>query len=61
MDYLKSRLKNEARRAIKGRAIRIDNEILKEEEKILTINDFKNSKNLKISFGKKKHYIIKIT
>ena len=53
--------KSEARRAIKGSAIRIDNEILKEEEKMLTKNDFKNSKNLKISFGKKKHYIIKIT
>ena len=53
--------KSEARRAIKGSAIRINNEILKEEEKMLTKNDFKNSKNLKISFGKKKHYIIKIT
>ena len=53
--------KSEARRAIKGNAIKINNEILKEEEKILTRNDFKNGKNLKISFGKKKHYIIKIT
>ncbi len=51
--------KSEARRAIKGKAIKINNDILSDENKIVSIEDF-NSKILKISFGKKKHYLIKI-
>ncbi len=52
--------KSEARRAIKGNALKIDNKILSDEKKILKPDDFKIKKVLKISFGKKKHYIIKI-
>jgi len=52
--------KSEARRAIKSNALKINNEILTEENKIVQLNDFKNEKFLKISFGKKKHYILKI-
>ena len=52
--------KSEARRAIKSNALKIDNELLTEENKIVQLNDFKNKKFLKISFGKKKHYILKI-
>ncbi len=52
--------KSEARRAIKSKALKINNEILNEENKIIQLNDFNNKKVLKISFGKKKHYLLKI-
>ncbi len=52
--------KSEARRAIKGNALKIDNQILSDENKIVRLEDFGNKKKLKISFGKKKHYLIKI-
>ena len=52
--------KSDARRAIKSNAIKINNEILTEENKIIQINDFNNEKVLKISFGKKKHYLLRI-
>jgi tyrosyl-tRNA synthetase len=51
--------KSDARRAIKSQAIKIDNVIVNDENKLIKLNDFKN-KVLKISFGKKKHYLIKI-
>ncbi len=52
--------KSDARRAIKSNALKINNEILTEENKIIQLSDFDNQKVLKISFGKKKHYIVKI-
>ena len=52
--------KSDARRAIKSNALKIDNKILSDENKLISLNDFSNNKILKISFGKKKHYIIKI-
>jgi tyrosyl-tRNA synthetase len=52
--------KSEARRAIKSNALKIDNTILDNENKIVQLNDFGNNKVIKISFGKKKHYLIKI-
>ena len=52
--------KSEARRAIKSNALKINNEILTDENKIIQLNDFSNIKIMKISFGKKKHYLIKI-
>ena len=51
--------KSEARRAIKSNALRIDNKILTDETKIVKIDDF-HSDAIKISFGKKKHYLLKI-
>ncbi len=51
--------KSEARRAIKGKAIKINNIILDDENRIISAKDF-SEKILKISFGKKKHYLIKI-
>ena len=50
--------KSEARRAIANKGLKINN-ILVEDEKILRILDF-NEKSLKMSFGKKKHYVVKI-
>tara|TARA_B100001250_G_scaffold222435_1_gene190753 strand:- start:1877 stop:2608 length:732 start_codon:yes stop_codon:yes gene_type:complete len=52
--------KSDARRAIKSNALKINNKVLTEENKIIKLNDFNNEKVLKISFGKKKHYLVKI-
>ena len=52
--------KSDARRAIKSNALKIDNKVLTDDSKIIQLDDFKNEKVLKISFGKKKHYLIKI-
>jgi len=52
--------KSEVRRAIKSNALKINNEILTDENKIVQLDDFNNDKVLKISFGKKKHYIVRI-
>ena len=51
--------KSEARRAIANQGIKINNIIIEDEKKVLQIIDF-NQKTLKISYGKKKHYLIKI-
>ena len=51
--------KSEARRAIQNKGLKINNELLIDDKKILNLNDFKMNA-LKISFGKKKHYLVKI-
>ncbi len=51
--------KSEARRAISNKGIRIDDIIIKDEKKILLPIDFKKN-ILKLSYGKKKHYLVKI-
>ena len=64
MDFLSSNKimlsKSDARRAIKSNALKLDNILMDDDTKILELSDFKNGKTLKISFGKKKHYLIKI-
>ena len=52
--------KSESRRAIKSSAIKINNQVLNDENKLIQLNDFDNSRILKVSFGKKKHYLIEI-
>ncbi len=51
--------KSEARRAINNNGLKINNIVIKDDKKTLQIGDF-NSKSLKISFGKKRHYLVKI-
>ena len=51
--------KSEARRAIANKGLKINNIVVDDENKILLKDDFKG-KILKISYGKKKHYLIKI-
>ena len=51
--------KSDARRLIKSNGLKINNTLLIDEKKILNENDFKD-KVLKISCGKKKHYLVKI-
>ncbi len=52
--------KSEARRAIINKGIKIDDVVVSDLTTIIEAKNFKN-KSLKISFGKKKHYLIKIT
>ena len=51
--------KSEARRAILNKGLKIEDEVITDEEKLLEKKDFKN-KGIKISFGKKKHFLAKI-
>ena len=51
--------KSEARRAIANKGFKIDDIIINDEKKILELKDFKNN-ILKLSYGKKKHYLVKI-
>ena len=51
--------KSEARRAINNKGFKVNDIIVEDEKKIIGLKDFKN-KVLKLSFGKKKHYLVKI-
>ena len=51
--------KSEARRAIANKGIKINDKIIENEKKILGEEDFVKKK-LKLSYGKKKHYLVKI-
>ena len=52
--------KSEARRAINNKGVKINDLLVVDENKTLNLSDFKNE-NLKVSFGKKKHFLFKIT
>ena len=51
--------KSEARRLIKSNGLKINDILLNDDQKILNEKDFKD-KVLKISCGKKRHYLVKI-
>ena len=51
--------KSEVRRVIANKGFKIDDVVIVDEKKILQLNDFKNN-IFKLSFGKKKHYMVKI-
>ena len=51
--------KSEARRVISNNGIKINDVVVLDEKKMIRLNDFKKKK-LKFSYGKKKHYLIKI-
>ena len=51
--------KSEARRAISNKGFKIDGVIIEDEKKVIELKDFKNNV-FKLSFGKKKHYLVKI-
>ena len=51
--------KNEARRAILNKVVKINNILVENENKTIKYTDFKKE-ILKISYGKKKHYLVKI-
>ena len=52
--------KSEARRVIANKGLKIDDLIIDNDKKIIQEKDFKN-KILKLSYGKKKHFLVKIT
>tara|TARA_X000001036_G_scaffold45982_1_gene36814 strand:+ start:1 stop:729 length:729 start_codon:yes stop_codon:yes gene_type:complete len=52
--------KSEIRRLIKGKAIKIDNNLIVDEKYIININDYNND-YIKLSIGKKRHLKIEIT
>ena len=52
--------KSEIRRMIKNNGLRINNEIVANEAKIINKNDFDENNNMKISHGKKQHIIVKL-
>ena len=51
--------KSEARRAIKSGGIKINDKILSDEKTNISLDFFKDS-IIKVSHGKKKHFIFKI-
>ena len=51
--------KSEARRAIANKGLKINNMLIVDDKRIIEVHDFKE-KILKISFGKKKHFQLKI-
>ena len=52
--------KSEARRVIASKGLRLNDKVIDDEKKILKLKDFDNN-TVKLSYGKKKHYLIKIT
>ena len=48
------------RRAIANKGLKLNNILLTDDKKIISNSDFEKN-ILKISFGKKKHYLVKIT
>ena len=52
--------KSEARRAINSNGIKINDKLVTDDKLIINLDNFQKKIFIKISFGKKKHYIIKI-
>ncbi len=52
--------KSEIRRLIKGKGIKINNEIITDEKFLIQKNSFNKDSSLKLSIGKKKHIKIKL-
>ncbi len=51
--------KSEARRAMNNNGLKINDKVINDEKKMLNLEDFEK-KMLKISHGKKRHYLVKI-
>ena len=51
--------KSEARRAIINKGLKIDDIVIEDQKKILVIKDFKENR-LKLSYGKKKHFLLRV-
>ena len=51
--------KSEARRVVANKGFKIDGKVIEDEKKLLKLKDFKKN-ILKLSYGKKKHYLVKI-
>ena len=47
--------KSDARRILKNRGIKINDKIIEDEKKIVSLKDFSNNNHIKLSVGKKTH------
>ena len=45
----------------KGNGIKINDELIVDEKKIITESDFDKNNFIKVSYGKKKHFVIKVS
>ena len=45
---------------IKNNGLKINNELITEETKVIDLNNFDDENNMKVSHGKKRHVILKI-
>ena len=52
--------KGEIRRMIKNNGLKINNEVVTDETKIINQKNFDQDNNMKVSHGKKQHVIVKI-
>jgi tyrosyl-tRNA synthetase len=52
--------KSEIRRMIKNNGLKINNEVVTDERKIINRDNFDQDNNMKVSHGKKQHVIVKI-
>ena len=52
--------KGEIRRMIKNNGLKINNEIITDDAKIINQDNFDQDNNMKVSHGKKQHVIVKI-
>jgi tyrosyl-tRNA synthetase len=55
-----SNSRSEARRMVKNKGIRVNNEIIENDKFNISLNNFSQENFLKLSHGKKNHVIIKI-
>ena len=59
--YGLSASKGEAKRLIQGGAVRLNDHVVTDVKAIITIDDFKTNKRLKLSSGKKKHLVLDVS
>ena len=52
--------KSEIRRAIKEKSIKINDKLIENEKKVIELKDFEENNCLKVSHGKKKHFIVRL-
>jgi len=52
--------KSEMRRAINEKGVKIDDTLVEDSKKIISLNNFNEKNYIKVSHGKKKHFIIKL-
>ena len=52
--------KSEIRRAINEKGIKINDVLIENEKRIIEIRDFDKTGYVKISHGKKKHFVVKL-
>jgi len=53
--------RSDARRILKNRGIKINDKIIEDEKKIVSLKDFSNNTHIKLSVGKKTHLKVTIT